>query len=1852
MTTVYNPYEDWGYKFTGKAIDSFIRDIEGEATLNKYPEFCARRDRAEQLMFDLFGSTPYLFYVRRIEQGHNLGEQKWELILATDLDNILKFPTKLEDKGSTLKLVSIVNNDGYGGLRIIYARLRPKHEGKKDSFAQSCYIRLRSNYQYGIGVPPEAIKRIIDKPFKKDYVPTDEQLKAWKIFLKVLERLAREKQFCVPFVSHNYGEATRNITFKIDARSATVDSQAEDRIELDAFWQRAKRARNQNIKLKENNLSDSDGRKLGTIESIDSEKNLLKISLDDEIFDSLAEGHYALPQEGLLSFEAVGDLVAIGWQKKAIKALENGWTQNPYLGQFLFDASQAREPKENIQIQPQDLLLKTINPSQKAAVETVLSAPDLALIQGPPGTGKTTVIAEICYQVALRGGRTLIASQANLAVDNALSRLQHNPVIRAVRKGNKNSVGLEGEPFLEDKVIKTWLQNTSADCEQRLNQKLELAKILRQLLASAEHFDTYLITEEKFQPKHKQLVAHQVILEKDYQHKHQAHALAQEKQKEIELLYGNLEAILASSPPVNWDWTTIVNCLTKLTPYTNKDDSVEQLAINVDKVTVLVKEIDLVVPEYNLFVIAGWLQDNLPLKLAEARLVLDRAKDAKTAMVEANSAWQTFQEYSAKDSELKQEQQEISDAIQNRQQQIATLHECLDIVQNTISELNLSIKLHYLQIFRELEPLSVKFADYIRAESTFVSQQKLLQECKATIESEYRVKKEDCKEAEQKEREIKFLKFNLEGLLAKVPNVNWYELEVIDLLARLQPYVDKETSARGSTENVINEIREIAIKFNILPSEYRLLGWVGLYNGISTQLASIQTALSLAQNVALAMSEIDFAAQTLIKNKNLIAQLQAEKSKITQKQTEFQKELNNLNLQKSKLNLASADLQKWSQTAYLKLYEASEQCFQHQQSLTKYSLQLPVSFVEIANSDRANSKPWETCLRFGNNKLSKLITQYHEWKEILVIFRSIDLMIQEGKNLVNVNPQTLSSNTVDEFFNAIAEEINSLNPLQAIKKLQNRTQTTLGQIQKKLGTWNQHWQFINYQQRRGLLRSELRAIAQHCNAIIKQNKLKELESIFKQITDETTNGIFTSSQQFLDKTSEEINHKVRQIQERLNELKNDELGILRQISLAQESVKKSRNEGKYNFSQVLTLLRQMNESPILPESLRSIAKQDLQPSDIRRLAPQFLGQVNYYQNCFDKLEVLIPKLNPFSVLSNVNRLITVALDSCRENNESLDREVKNARHQLDKIDIQLEQNLESLKTQRSQAKTETEELLNQLTEQLTEQTRSETDIHRQILITKEQVKTSKSEAEHKIEQFIELWQEIRESSQLLPQLHTFFNKCFQNPKTGIADSSELSSLVKTHESQIEQIENLIPQLNPFPVLSKIKSKIDIDLQQQQKTTVEAFERLQDSQAQLDEIKTQLQQQTNAIEQERHWWQEYWQTVPKDLRPEEEFADLFELNFLRKFRLQFEIWRQQLGGTEAYLNRYQNLISDWIERLKNPSEQNRHELRRIYLDNANVIGITCSQSARGDFSKEFKSFDVVIIDEVSKCTPPELLIPALKAKKLVLVGDHRQLPPMLNNDTVEEIAEELGTTTEELKYLKQSLFKNLFESAPESIKKMLTIQYRMHPQIMGAINQFYEDNLECGLTNPEEQRAHYLANSYIKNNNHVVWVKTPLNQEFKEIFHSPGYTNPKEIEVIENICQQFEQTWSVKVRQGQPRKEIGIITFYGRQLKLIEDILDFDKFPSLHIRTGTVDRFQGMERQVIIVSMVRNNERKNVGFAKKPERVNVAFSRAQELLVIIGCHSLFTKSTEYSEIAHLANLHGGLIDVSDIFQATN
>ncbi len=1451
-------YEDWGFKFTGKAIDNFIRDIEGEAVLASYPEFQDRRNYAEELMFNLVGQTPYLFHVTRQGRGLELGEQIWGLTIATDIDNI-ELPERLKELERTLGLIAAVSLNGDGGLKILSTKLLPKHKGRKDAFSLPFYIRLCSNYQYRIGVPPQARERMAEMPVRRDCIPTEQQLEAWKAFVKVEERFAQEKQFCVPFVSHNYGEATRNITFKIDAESATVDSKANNSLPLDDFWQRAKRARNQNIKLKENNSSDSDGRELGTIESIDSDNKTLKISLDSEVFDSLAEGHYSLPQFGLLTFEAVGDLAQIRRKQNALKDLERVRTQNPYLGQFLFDASQAREAKEAVEIQPQNLLLKTINPSQKAAVETVLSAPDLALIQGPPGTGKTTVIAEICYQVALRGGRTLIASQANLAVDNALSRLKHNPVIRAVRKGNTNSVGVEGEPFLEENVVKTWLQNTSADCEQRLDEKLELAKILRQLLASSEQFATYLITEENFEPKQKQLIADRKTLETFHQNKINAHAIAQGKQQKIESLLANLEFLLDSQSTGDWNQPWLEN----LNPYLNQNVSAQELAENV----------------------------------------------------------------------------------------------CLAI--NILAELGFSYPdLHFLAQTR------------------------------------------------------------------------WFQDSV--------------------QQNNINTIKK---------------------------------GLEHSQQTAKAIATLNFKQELLIKNNDNLKSLERiyDENLISQK-NQKQEVIRIKNLQ-SEIGLAQTELEQWSSNASTQIRTILKDCLQERRTFSEDLITFPNYLQNLISTVQGLSL--NQYLQQSLTDFNSLIEKYRQWDKAYVMANELDRKITDI-----FNQTTISLPSEETVFRAKQVlTVQQLDSVSALRQLTQIAQFNIIEISKPLSFWRKIIE--------GIL-----AVASGlgwCQPSRRQRAIATLEAIRRQV-------------------------------------------------------------------HLLVRDSEPNNSSIVIES----------------------------------------------VMRNLVKNIVI-----------------NTHNWLKKLDSQTKQQLELLERQLNEIKRRLEEIQQKISE-----------AQEKLTAVSQDVKVCRNVVNKLLQKLIQM-------QQIPTQIKDLAHEYLHNPTRITIEASELSAQVDYCQNSIAQLETLIASFAPLEILSTIQSKINDKLENQKNITLKAHRKLQQSEQELNQIKAQLQQHLDNRKKQRDWWQEYWQTIPEHLKPEVKFTNLFELNFLRRFKLQFKVWQQELGVTEADLNRYQNLISDWIDQLKNPSEQHRHELRRIYLDNANVIGITCSQSAQRDFSREFESFDVVIIDEVSKCTPPELLIPALKAQKLVLVGDHKQLPPMLNDDTIEEIAEELDTTTEELNYLKESLFKKLFESAPESIKKMLTIQYRMHPQIMGAINQFYKNNLECGLTNPDEQRHHHLANFNIKDNNHIAWIKTPLNQEFREQKNGTSFINKKEIEAIENICQKLEETWSIKVNQGEPRKEIGIITFYGRQLKLIESKIDPRKFPSLHIRTGTVDRFQGMERQIIIVSMVRNNSQKNIGFAKTPERVNVAFSRAQELLVIIGCHSLFTQSRIYSQVSDVVRVHGGLIDVLDI-----
>jgi flagellar biosynthesis chaperone FliJ len=228
-----------------------------------------------------------------------------------------------------------------------------------------------------------------------------------------------------------------------------------------------------------------------------------------------------------------------------------------------------------------------------------------------------------------------------------------------------------------------------------------------------------------------------------------------------------------------------------------------------------------------------------------------------------------------------------------------------------------------------------------------------------------------------------------------------------------------------------------------------------------------------------------------------------------------------------------------------------------------------------------------------------------------------------------------------------------------------------------------------------------------------------------------------------------------------------------------------------------------------------------------------------------------------------------------------------------------------------------------------------------------------------------------------------------------------------------------------------------------------------------------------------------------------------------------------------------LLDDWKRDLSrnNAAEEDWQHLGADFLASCNVVAISCNENERTLDDAGQTSFDVAIIDEVSKATPLELLMPLMRARRAVLVGDHRQLPPLFQEgdearsfmDEVEEseaasaeensagkVAEAQALLTRDNlrrfeKMVTASLFKSHFEMANEAIRARLNVQFRMHPQIMAMVNHFYEGHLECGLLRPDDdpdpklRRVHGLT---LKNVNggsplltpddHALWVDTTYN----------------------------------------------------------------------------------------------------------------------------------------------------------------
>jgi hypothetical protein len=375
----------------------------------------------------------------------------------------------------------------------------------------------------------------------------------------------------------------------------------------------------------------------------------------------------------------------------------------------------------------------------------------------------------------------------------------------------------------------------------------------------------------------------------------------------------------------------------------------------------------------------------------------------------------------------------------------------------------------------------------------------------------------------------------------------------------------------------------------------------------------------------------------------------------------------------------------------------------------------------------------------------------------------------------------------------------------------------------------------------------------------------------------------------------------------------------------------------------------------------------------------------------------------------------------------------------------------------------------------------------------------------------------------------------------------------------------------------------------------------------------------------------------------------QLNLLKQQQCDYEVCRPWIS-----------LLQSWNDSIANSTDRTlkTDDVGTHYIGSVNIAGITCNLNTKAFDDAGLGRFDVVIIDEVSKATPLELLMPLQKAPCAILVGDHRQLPPTfefnstdnkapVNLPTPDEnddaVADEAALLETYKQLVTASLFKDGFEHIHELSKESLLTQYRMHPAIMNLVNRFYDNRLNCGLPLPAENqeipkwanREHGLTLTsqegvtYLTPDKHVLWLDSTKDGTGKHVYETKqanGVYNELEVQLVTVVTKNLLEALAT-APQG---KTISVITFYNEQKRrLRSEVANAlgthpSKLRHQGVEIETVDRFQGKETDIVIVSMVRNpsyrlSQRSNPA---KFERINVAFSRARDLLVIVGSDKAF------------------------------
>lgn len=292
-----------------------------------------------------------------------------------------------------------------------------------------------------------------------------------------------------------------------------------------------------------------------------------------------------------------------------------------------------------------------------------------------------------------------------------------------------------------------------------------------------------------------------------------------------------------------------------------------------------------------------------------------------------------------------------------------------------------------------------------------------------------------------------------------------------------------------------------------------------------------------------------------------------------------------------------------------------------------------------------------------------------------------------------------------------------------------------------------------------------------------------------------------------------------------------------------------------------------------------------------------------------------------------------------------------------------------------------------------------------------------------------------------------------------------------------------------------------------------------------------------------------------------------------------------------------------------ADRTEQYITEALLDKAQVI--TSTLVGAHHYSIKNRNYHTVVIDEAGQALEPACWIPILKARKLVMAGDHHQLPPTIKS-------REAGSNG-----LNDTLMAKCVELFPDVVT-LLKEQYRMHKHIMGYSSfVFYKDSLQA-----HESVAEHLLYADDKPLNFI----DTAGCGYDEKLEGTRISNEEEAAFLFRHLTHLVQTVE-KHYSGREFPTIAIISPYRAQVLLMQEMMSHNTLLVKHkdkISVNTIDSFQGQERDIVYISMTRSNTEASVGFLADTRRMNVAMTRARKKLIVIGDSATLSSFPFYSD----------------------